>query len=174
MTNADRIPIAYVRRAHGIQGDVVVRGLGADGSDRLVAGASLERAAGMEPMHIVHSQPHGEDFLVHLEGVDDRTAAQALVGTQFSIDRADRRDLDDDEWWIEDVVGCVVVSGEGETIGTVTGVVVGSAQDRLVVETPSGVTAEIPLVDELVPNIDVGSKRIVANPPAGLFDEGSG
>ena len=174
MTEPDRVPVAYVRRAHGIRGDVVVRGLGADGPNRLAAGSSLEQDGGRQPLLIVRSQPHGEDFLLHLEGIDDRTAAEALVGTQFTIDRADRRDLDDDEWWIEDVVGCAVVDVDGGAIGTVTGVAVGAAQDRLVVETPTGETAEIPLVDELIPDVDVASRRIVANPPAGLFDEGSG
>ena len=173
MTTGASIPVGYVRRAHGIRGDVLVRGLGADASDRLGLGKSLTtNESPPRSFDVTEYRPHKTDFIVHLSGIDDRTAADELVGVQFVIDRSDRRTLEPDEWWIEDVIGCVVVDPQGTRLGIVTDVAVGAAQDRLVIAMDDGGRAEVPLVDELVPQVDVDSRSVVVDLIDGLVEEG--
>ena len=161
MTEQPSIPVGYVRRAHGIRGDVLVRGLAADASDRFVVGAVLVTNEDQpRTLEVVERRDHKGDFMLMLDGIGDRTAAEALVGTQFVINAADRRTLDQDEWWIEDIVGCAAVDTNGVRIGEVSDVVVGASQDRLVVTMDAGGRAEIPLVDELVPEVDTTNRRV--------------
>ena len=54
-------------------------------------------------------------------------------------------------------------------MGEVIDVVEGPAQDLLVVATPKG-ERYIPMVKEIVPDIDVASKRVIVTPPEGLLD----
>lgn len=165
----DHIPIGYVRKAHGIRGDVLVRGLVSDAAERftdatiLVTGEPQRRTFAIDAVAL-----HQGDFIVSLEGIDTRNDAEALVGTQFVIPLSERRRLDDAEWWIEDLVGCVVVDLDGKMIGTVTDVIVGAAQDRLAVTTADGALGEIPFVDQLVPVVDIAARRIVVDLPEGL------
>lgn len=165
----DHIPIGYVRKAHGIRGDVLVRGLVSDAAERftdatiLVTGEPQRRTFAIDAVAL-----HQGDFIVSLEGIDTRDDAEALVGTQFVIPLSERRRLDDAEWWIEDLVGCVVVDLDGKMIGTVTDVIVGAAQDRLAVTTADGALGEIPFVDQLVPVVDIAARRIVVDLPEGL------
>ncbi|MFO7699100.1 MAG: ribosome maturation factor RimM [Acidimicrobiia bacterium] len=165
----DHIPIGYVRKAHGIRGDVLVRGLVSDAAERftdatiLVTGEPQRRTFAIDAVAL-----HQGDFIVSLEGIDTRNEAEALVGTQFVIPLSERRRLDDAEWWIEDLVGCVVVDLDGKMIGTVTDVIVGAAQDRLAVTTADGALGEIPFVDQLVPVVDIAARRIVVDLPEGL------
>jgi len=166
-----RIPVGYVRRAHGIHGDVVVRGLVADAAGRFTVDRDLTSdAASATTLRIVSQRMNGVDFLLHFEGVDSREDAEALVGTQFVIERDQRRDLDSDEWWVEDLVGCDVVDLDGQAIGRVSDVAVGAAQDRLVLETLDGTRAEIPFVGQLVPAVDMDSRRITVDLPEGLIE----
>jgi 16S rRNA processing protein RimM len=163
--------VGYVRRAHGIHGDVVVRGLVADALERFAVGRDLTPAtAPVDSLRIVSQRMNGSDYLLHLEGVDSRDAAEALVGTQFVIERSQRRELDGDEWWVEDLVGCDVIDVEGRAVGRVTDVAVGAAQDRLVVETIEGKRAEVPFVAPLVPRVDMESRRITVDLPDGLIE----
>lgn len=165
------IPVGYVRRAHGIRGDVVVRGLISDADTRFVTGATLVADATPEARTFVVTshRNHRGDVVLHLEGIEDRTTAETLVGTQFVTSSSNRRDLDEGEWWADDVVGCIVASTTGDAIGVVTDVIVGSAQDRLVVTTENGSVGEVPLVDALVPTVDVAARRVVVDLPEGLF-----
>ena len=166
----DRIPAGYVRRAHGIHGDVVVRGMLQDVGDRFVEGALLLTNED-EPREyrISAVRGHQGDYIVSFVGISDRNAADALKGIQFTIDRSERRELEPGEWWPEDLVGCDVVTVEGQTVGRVTDVITGAAQARLVVATQDGATGEVPFVNALVPEVDIEGKRIVVDLPEGLF-----
>jgi len=165
------IPVGYVRRAHGIRGDVVVRGLMSDALDRLVTGATLiggDQSPGTAFLVTSHRHHRG-DVVLHLEGVEDRNAAEGLIGTQFVTPASLRRALEPGEWWAEDVVGCAVESEDGERIGVVADVITGAAQDRIVVTAEDGTTGEIPFVDALVPLLDTDARRVVVDIPDGLF-----
>ncbi len=165
------IPVGYVRRAHGIRGDVLIRGMVADAETRFVEGLSLATNEDVVRIFEVASvRSHDGDYLVRLHTITTRNHALGLVGVQFVVDKADRRELGEDEWWVEDLVGCAVVSDADESIGRVTKVEVGSAQDRLVCETPDGRRGEIPLVAEIVLDVDLEIRRIVVDLPAGLIE----
>jgi 16S rRNA processing protein RimM len=166
----DRILVGYVRRAHGIKGAVIVRPLSDEPDQRWIPGAVVTSDA--EPpvdYTVVSANAHPAGVLVRFEGVDDRNTAESLKGTSFTIPSDERRDLDDDEYWPDDLVGCTVFDESGATLGTVEAVVFGAAQDRLAVRTAHG-TVEVPLVEAIIPTVDVAARRIVATPPPGLFD----
>lgn len=171
MSDQPTIPVGYVRRAHGIRGDVVVRGLVRDAAERLVAGATLTTGdAPPRTFAVTAHRPQRDDVVLHLAGVDDRNAAEALVGTQFVIGADQRRTLASDEWWVEDLEGCRVTDRSGALVGTVVDAIAGAAQDRLVVETPDGRRGEVPLVDAIVPVVDPIERSVVVELPDGLFD----
>ena len=167
----DRILAGYVRRAHGIHGDVVVRGTLQDSADRFAEGAVLVTNEDTpREFEITGVRGHQGDYIITFNGIGDRNAAEALRGIQFTIDRADRRALEVGEWWPEDLVGCDVTTVDGDPVGVIADVVTGTSQDRLVVETPEGSRAEIPFVDALVPEVDVENRRIVVDLPEGLLE----
>jgi len=166
----DLVHVGYVRKAHGIKGSVIVRPLTDDPDQRWTPGAVVTSDA--EPpvdYTVVSASDHPAGLLVHFAGVEDRNTSESLKGTSFTIPSDERRDLGDGEYWPDDLVGCTVVNDQDEILGTVESVVFGAAQDRLVVRTESG-TIEVPLVDAIVPLVDIPGRRIVATPPGGLFD----
>lgn len=117
------------------------------------------------------SQDRGKQLLVRFEEVVDRTAAEALTGTQLFIDASERRPLGEDEYWPDDLVGLAAVSTSGLTLGRVESVVEGAAQFRLVIQ-GSDSQFEVPFVAELVPEIDLADRRIVIADLPGLVPEG--
>ena len=164
------ILVGYVRRAHGINGAVVVRPLTDDPEHRWVPGAEfVSDAVPAVEFTVVEAIPYRDDLLVRFVEVADRTTAEALRGTSFTIDAEDRRDLDDGEFWVEDLVGCGVVDQDGESIGVIESVEFGAAQDRLAVRTEAG-RFEVPFVDAIVPEVDLERGIVVVTPPEGLFE----
>ncbi len=163
--------VGYVRRAHGINGAVVVRPLTDDPDGRWFSGAEVV-SDGDPPISytIANVGPHKDGLLVRFEGVVDRSTAEALRGTSFTITADERRELDAEEFWPDDLIGCTVVDGDGQPLGMVDSVEFGAAQDRLAVRTPDGVV-EVPFVDAIVPSIDLEERRVVMTPPPGLFPE---
>jgi 16S rRNA processing protein RimM len=164
-----RISVGYVRRAHGIKGDVIIRPL-TDHPDRYRAGASLQSDEDPPRRYTVHSsQPHSDGLLVRFEGIAGRDAAEALQGVTFTIGPEERRTLGEDEYWPDDLEGLVAIDRDGTHLGTVSGVILGAAQDRLVVRTEDGREVEVPFVAEIVGEIHPSMAHVVIDPPEGLF-----
>ena len=99
-----------------------------------------------------------------------RERQQAQFGALRVIE-ATRADLglDDDDVLVEDLVGCRAVLRDGTPWGEVVGLELGP-QVRLVIH-HAGVERLLPLVDALVPTIDLPSKTITVDPPDGLPEE---
>jgi 16S rRNA processing protein RimM len=90
--------------------------------------------------------------IIRLEGIDGRDAAEELRGMSLRTSN-EQRATGDDEWLIEDLVGCQV-----EGIGRVTAVLGGISCDVLDVEGEL-----IPLVTDAVARVDVENKVIEVN-----------
>ena len=106
-------------------------------------------------------------LIVGFAGITDRNAAEALRGLVLTRDAAERRSLDEGEFWSSSLVGLEAVTPAGVVLGRVAEVVAGGFQDRLVVVTPSGEEVQVPFVDEIVGDPEDG--RIVIDAPEGLF-----
>ena len=92
---------------------------------------------------------------IAFEEIPDRTVAEALRG--HDLFSASRRTLEPGEYWPEDLIGMRVRTVGGKELGLVVDVILGSAQDRLVIGEPA---IEVPMVADLVPSIDVESGLI--------------
>ncbi len=58
----------------------------------------------------------------------------------------------------------------GEAIGTVTALILGTAQDLLEVRLTDGRVGLVPFVEAIVPVVDIAGQRVVVDAPPGLFD----
>lgn len=115
---------------------------------------------------VTASRPYRDrGLVVAFAGISDRNAAEGLRGSILLS--TERRPAGPGEWRPEDLIGTAAVDSDGALLGQVTGVVLGAAQDRLVVTTPGGAEVEVPFVDELVD--DPADGKIVMRPPIGLF-----
>jgi 16S rRNA processing protein RimM len=157
--------VGRIGRPHGLHGYVTVHPE-TDNPGRFAPGRQVSTESGTT-LTVQKSQDRGSQLLVRFEEVVDRTAAEALTGTQLFIDESERRPLDEGEYWPDDLVGLEAVSPSGVPLGRVTSVIEGTAQFRLVIEGTEG-QFEVPFVAELVPELDLGSARIVIADLPGL------
>ncbi len=163
------IKVGYVRRAHGIRGAVIVRVLG-DEVEQFGVGCNLATDSEKHPeLTVVSAHPHREGLLVAFEGVTDRNESETLRGASFLIALEDRRSLDDDEFWPEQLIGLQVVDPAGVRLGVIAELVSGGPQDRLMVETEQGIFA-VPFVAAIVRSVDIAAGLAVVDAPAGLLD----
>lgn len=164
------IKVGYVSRVHGIKGAVVIHPL-TDDPDRFSVGRTLATDNRVHPaLTILSCQPYKDDFLVTLEAIADRNTAESLRGTSLLIDSSERRDLEGDEFWPDQLIGLIVVDLDGVELGRVEDVIEGGAQDRLQILGEAG-RFEIPFVEAIVTDVDVAGGRLVVDPPDGLVGD---
>ncbi len=93
---------------------------------------------------------HGDGLVVALEGVDDRTAAEALKGVLVGAPRNNLPVTDEDEFYWGDLLGLAVVNTAGERLGTVAGLIETGANDVLRVVADDGSERLLPFVAAVV------------------------
>lgn len=120
-----------------------------------------ERAAQVAAVRLHQGRP-----LARLAGVDDATAAEALLGAELFIAR-DAAVVADGEYLDADLIGCALVDEAGTKIGHVVDVAHYPAQDMLVV---GAARAYVPLVRAFIAEVDTAHKLIHVTLPPGLLD----
>lgn len=167
---ADPVLVGRVIRPHGIRGEVVVEPL-SDNPERYAPGTILRLGPGLEEREVASSRPHKGRWLVRFAGVEDRDTAEELRDAELFVDSSELPDLDPDTFWIHDLIGCRVVSADGDDVGEVVDVSGGAdgPGDWLEVD-GDGDTNLIPMVRDWLVEIDIDEGRIVMQLPEGLLE----
>ena len=138
-----------------------------DDPHRFDVGSSLRHGDG-RLLVIESARPHRDRFLVKFEGFGTRSEAETLRGPLY-VSSDERRDLEESEFWAEDLIGCKVTLVSGDEVGTVKTIVPGTAHDLLEVTTERG-DRLVPMVKEIVVSVDVAERAVVLDPPEGLLE----
>jgi 16S rRNA processing protein RimM len=162
------VVVGRIGRPHGVRGRVTVV---AAHPGRFQPGARfVTDEAEPRPLVVQTVGRHAKGALIlGFEGITDRSAAEELRGANLTIPHSARRQLEEEEFWPEELEGLEVRSPEGARLGWVRGVVFGEAQDRLVLELVEGRNVEVPFVDELVREVRIEEGFLVIEPIEGLL-----
>jgi 16S rRNA processing protein RimM len=161
-----QVLVGRIAGVFGVRGELKCDPTGAGGSVFL-PGTHLgcRRGESRDTIRLAGVRPHGSRLLIRIEGVDDASRAQAYAGALLYAPRA-RISLADGEFLDDDLVGCTVLGTDGRSYGTVQRVEHYPASDMLIVD-----GTYVPMVGAIVRAVEVGSRRIVIDPPHGLFEK---
>ena len=107
--------------------------------------------------------------VLKLEGIDDRNAAETMRNRELLLPREDLWKQPEDTYFVDDLVGCAVVSEDGAPVGTLKTVHSRPAQDLYEIERADGSSFLLPAVKEFVKDVKTDEKIIVIHLIEGLF-----
>jgi 16S rRNA processing protein RimM len=179
-TDPGEVVVGRIGRAHGIRGEVSVEPRTDEPERRFADGAVLHTrspqggtpsgAGRLSSLTVLHSRRHQSRLLVTFAEVEDRTSAEALRGLSLVVPiDPDEAPADPEEFYDHQLIGLEVLTTDGDTVGEVSDVVHGTAQDLLAVRTSDGREVLVPFVAALVPVVDVRSRRVEVADRPGLL-----
>ncbi len=165
----DLICIGALAGAFGVSGEVRLKSFTADPL-AIADYAPLRTEEGhLFDVEITREIKNG--FAARLSGVATKEQADALKGVRLYAPRARLPSLPDDEFYHADLIGLPVFDTGGAPLGEVRAVLNHGATDILELHTPGeSRTVLLPFTMACVPTVDLTKRRIVADPPEGLFD----
>ncbi len=93
----------------------------------------------------------GNGQIARFAEIADRTAAEAMRGTEITVPRADLPPLEEGEYYHADLLGLAAVSTEGDALGRVVAIDNYGAGDVIEIERPDGKRFMIPMNPDAVP-----------------------
>jgi 16S rRNA processing protein RimM len=111
---------------------------------------------------------HKGMVVLKFAGVDSISEAETLVGSEIQVPRSERAALGNDEFYVSDLIGCVVTDS-GREIGRIKDVQFGSGEAPLLV-----IEGEkeylVPFAAAYIQNIALEQKRLEMRLPEGMLE----
>lgn len=166
---SNSILLGYVKKPFGIKGGVAMELFNPDSQaldkgTRLMAKKPNEMPRTLEITQLLDG---GRAFFAD---ISDREEAQRLTGSEIWIERNHLPVLEQDEYYLSDLLGASVVDPSGMVLGTLKGYASNNAQMLLEVQRLDGKVASIPKVKPLVKSIDHEHNIITLDLPEGLLE----
>jgi 16S rRNA processing protein RimM len=107
---------------------------------------------------------------IKFKEITTRTAAESLRDAEILIEQGDLIQLQENEYFIHDLIGCRVVSEQGAYIGEIVDVWQLSSNDIYVLQAESGKEILIPAIRDVVKKVIPEAKQVIIHLLEGLLD----
>jgi 16S rRNA processing protein RimM len=107
--------------------------------------------------------------LLKLEGIDDIGEAEKFKNFYIKINRKDAVELEEDSYFIVDIIGCKVFTDENEFLGKVIDVFQTGSNDVYTVKNNEDKEILLPAIEDVIKDIDIANKKIVVKLMDGLI-----
>lgn len=182
MINDDSQPqyliLGKILRPHGVRGELKMQIMTdyperlADNIKTIYLGKSPEATETLEPHHVKSARFHKDSLLLMLSNISDRNEAEMLRGKVVMIDIANAIPLEDDEFYLYELIGMTVQTDE-IVLGQVHDVIETGANDVYVVKSREYGELLVPAHDETLVDFDFDSNIITMKLPDGLLPDNS-
>lgn len=145
--NAEMADVGRVVGVFGLRGHVKITPL-TDYPERFEPGESLWLEG--KDVEIIDSHWSKSQVRVLFRGVGSMEQAQALIGKILKIPLDERPELEEDEFYFNELVGLDVIDQDGNPVGKVTDIQMAPAHDLLIVG-----DIVVPCVREFILDVDL-------------------
>lgn len=166
------IIVGEITGAHGIRGQVKVESLTDFPETRFAPGVELYLQAQQRTVKILAASQHKGLYLLTLDGIADRDAAQSLLHTYLLVSRDELPELPEGEYYHFQLVGLSVYEGE-TLLGELTEVMQTGANDVYIIKgAPGSKHPEIllPALKSCIEKVELDTGRMYVNIPEGLLE----
>jgi len=107
--------------------------------------------------------------LLKLEGIDDINEAEKYRNFYLKINRKDAVELEENSYFIIDIIGSEVYTDENYLLGKVIDVLPTGSNDVYVVKTSEGKEILLPAIEDVIKDVDINNKKIIVHLLEGLI-----
>lgn len=174
------LAIGLIVGVHGLRGESKVE-LHTDFPERFEAGNTLYLSDALKEISIKSARPHKGHMLIHFDGVKDRNQAEALRQSWLFVREDDAKPLEDDTYWVHDLIGMTVIEvqanpqdTEQTELGTIADVLETGANDVYVIKPFGSINRGrdllLPAIADVVQRVDVENQRMFVQLQPGLLE----
>jgi 16S rRNA processing protein RimM len=160
------VAVGRITRAHGVHGELAVLVI-SEVPGRFADGATLWLEDG-RTLTVESSRPHKDRLLVRFREVQGREQAEALQKALLVVPESLSPELPEGSWWDHRIVGLTLETDTGRALGTVRAVIHTAANDVWSAIDDEGVETLIPVLQDVLVDVDLDARRIVVREIPGL------
>lgn len=165
--------VGKIVNTHGIKGEVRVISKTDFALERYAPGNEiylfLPGAKDPTPLTIESHRVHKNFDLLTFKGYGNVNDVEKMKGGILKIHEEQLTELEENEFYFHEIIGCLVFTTKGEEIGKVVEILTPGANDVWVVKGKAGKEILIPYIEQVVKKVDLKEKVILIDPMEGLL-----
>jgi len=160
------VTVGRITRAHGVRGELAVLVI-SEVPGRFADGETVWLEDG-RTLTVESSRPHKDRLLVRFREVQTREQAEALQRALLVVPESLSPELPEGSWWDHRIVGCAIETDTGRALGTVHDVIHTAANDVWSAVDDEGTETLIPVLRDVILDVDMDANQIVVREIPGL------
>lgn len=129
----------------------------------------MEKGTEPLPVKVTSHRQHKTFDLLTFEGYSNVNEVEKFKGSLLKVPEEQLGELAEGEYYYHEVIGCKVVTENGEELGTITEILSPGANDVWVIKRPKGQDLLIPYIDDIVLQVNVEQKQVTIHVMEGLL-----
>lgn len=166
--------VGVVANTHGIKGELKIFPKTDFPELRFQKGSQLvlidPTGAARIDVEVETARLHKNVYIVKFKLWNDINQVEKYKGWSVKVAEDQLAELDEDEYYYHEIIGCTVVTQEGAELGKVTDILTPGANHVWVVTPPKGKQILIPVIDDVIVDVNVKEKVITIEPLEGLIE----
>lgn len=165
--------VGKIVNTHGIKGEARIISKTDFANERYKLGNKLtlfmpDSNAPIELIVKSHRKHKSFDLLT-FEGYENMNEIEKMKGGILKVPEEQLGQLEEDEFYYHEIIGCTVTTLEGEEIGKIREILSPGANDVWVIKGKGGKDVLIPYIEDVVKQVDIKAKNVVIEPIEGLL-----
>lgn len=107
--------------------------------------------------------------LLKLKGIDTIEQAEKFKNCYLKINRKDAVELEEDTYFLVDLIGIEVFTEGGENLGNIVDIFPTGSNDVYVVKNEDGKQVLLPAIKDVIISVDIENKKMIVRPMEGLL-----
>ena len=165
------LQVGVITQTHGVHGEVKVFPT-TDDSERFLDLEYVFLDTGREKKKLeIQSVKFFKQFVIlKFKGINNINDIERYKRCPLLVDRDNAVELEEDEYFIADMIGMNVVTEDGELFGTLKDVIETGANDVYIVNSKKHGEVLIPAIKECILDVNVADSKMVVHLMDGLLD----
>ncbi|NGZ75534.1 ribosome maturation factor RimM [Saccharibacillus alkalitolerans] len=168
------LSVGKVANTHGIRGELKIFPYTDFPEIRFASGKELllispEDGAKLK-VKIVSAREQKNVYVVKLDGYDNINQVEKYKGWDVKVPKEEAVEAEENAFYFHEIIGCKVLTEEGEELGVISDILTPGANDVWVVKRKGGKELLIPFIEDIVKDVDVAEKTVRIEVMEGLLD----
>lgn len=164
------LQVGVITQTHGIHGEVKVFPTTDDPARFLdLKQALLDTGKERLPLEIENVKFFKQFVILKFKGYDNINDVERYKRCPLLVERSEAVPLEEDEYFITDMIGMQVTTDEGEDFGVLKDVIATGANDVYVICHPSAGEVLVPAIKECILEVDIPGRKMKIHVMDGLL-----
>lgn len=167
------LSVGKIVNTHGIRGELKVLSSTDFPDIRFAEGKKLifvqpETGRRVEAT-VENARPSKGTYILKFKEYGNINEVEGFKGWDLKVTKEETLELPENEYYFHEIIGCAVVTDEGEQIGSIMEILRPGANDVWVVKMNNGKELLLPVIDDVVLDVDVAAKLVKVHMMEGLL-----